>query len=115
MGRLNLVLHRGETLDRTCTWWTERDAIPRDLTGYTMRFQVRTAPGGAILLDLTTGDGITLTDAANGEFRLAADADTTAAIGYTGKAKFDLKVTDAGGAVSYPWEGDITIKDPVTI
>lgn len=115
MGRLSLSLYRGQTLDLTLTWWTVRDVTARDLTGYAFRFQVRSAPGGAILLDLATGgSGITLVDAANGVFRIVGSAATTAAIGFTGNARFDLRATDAGGLVSYPWEGTMTIKDPVT-
>lgn len=116
MGRLNLTLYRGQTLDLTLTWWTERNVTPRDLTGYGFAFQVRSAPGGATLLDLATGgSGITLVDAPNGIFRIVASAAATAAIAFTGNARFDLRATDPGGLVSYPWDGLITIKDPVTV
>lgn len=115
MGRLNLTLYRGQTLDLTLTWWLVRDVTPRDLTGYAFRFQARQAPGAAVLLDLATGgSGITLLDAPNGIFRIVASAAATAAIAYTGNARFDLRATDPGGLVSYPWEGQLAIKDPVT-
>lgn len=105
---------RGATLDRTLTWWTVRDVTPRDITGYTMRLQARQTAGQTALVDIATGSGITLTDPTNGEFRIVLSAATTAALDITGNAKWDLKVTDAGGAISYPIAGDFVISDPVT-
>lgn len=114
INQLNLTLHRGETFDRTCTWWKTLHVTPRNLAGYAMRFQVRPMPGGSILLDLSTGTGISFVDAPNGVFRIVASSALTGALTYTGNARFDLKVTDPGGTVSYPWEGVMVIKDAVT-
>lgn len=109
-----LRIRRGATFDRTLTWWTVQGVTPRNLTGYTMRMQVRQNPGQPTLIDVATGSGITLTDPTNGVFRIVVSATATAALAFVGKAKYDLQVTDAGGAVSYPLSGDFVISDPVT-
>lgn len=113
MGSINFTGRRGETFDRTFTWWTVRDVTPRDLTGYALRMQIRSAAGGILYTDLSIGSGITLVTAASGIFRVVIAAAVTAAWTFD-EAKFDLKATDAGGLVSYPIEGSFFVVDPVT-
>lgn len=79
MGSINFSVRRGETFDRTFTWWTVRDVTARDLTGYALRWQIRSGPGGTTYADLQIGTGITLVDADSGVFRVVIAAAVTAA------------------------------------
>lgn len=107
-----LKLTRGATLDRTLTWWLVQGVTPRDLTGYTMRLQVRTNPSQPPIIDVATGSGITLAPA-SGIFRIVVSAAATTLL-TSGTYSYDLKVTDAGGTVSYPLGGPFMVSDPVT-
>lgn len=113
MGTLNFSVKRGETFDRTFTWWTTRDVTARDLTGYAFKLQIRTEPGVAAVAELELGSGITLVDADAGVFRVVISAEDTAAWTFD-QARYDLRATDAGSLVSYPLEGHIFATDPVT-
>lgn len=110
MGTLNFNVRRGETLDRTCIWWKARNVTARDLTGYALRLQIRSAPGGTLYADLSIGSGITMVNAAAGVFRIIA---ATAAWTFD-QAVFDLKATDPGSLFSYPIDGQIFVVNPVT-
>lgn len=114
MGQFDFRVPRGATFDRTLTWWVTQGTTPRDITGYTFRLQVRDKPGGVVYLDKSSpSSGITLVDAPNGKFRIVVTAAETAALTFY-KGVYDLKATDAGGAISYPLEGGFQLIDPVT-
>ena len=113
MGILHLNVKRGATLDRTFTWWNVLNTTPRNLSGYTFALQARETPSGPAVVDLSMGSGITLVDAPNGVFRVVVAAAVTAAWSWD-EALYDLRATDAGGAVSYPVTGRIYVTSPVT-
>lgn len=71
----NLDIYRGE--DKS---WGISVAIdgPVDLTGAALAFTVRRTYTGTALVTKTVGDGITVTDAANGQATLALVPDDTA-------------------------------------
>lgn len=114
MSDFSFSLTKGETFARAMTWWLVENVTARDLSGYAMQMQVRDAPGGTLYADLSTANGkISIFDAANGKFRVTLTATETAAL-TAGTYRYDLKVTDAGGAVSYPMRGSLYVRDRVT-
>lgn len=114
MGQFDFRVPRGATFDRTLTWWVTQGTTPRDITGYTFDLQIRDKPGGVLYIDKSTANGgISILDAANGKFRIVISKTETAALTFF-KGVYDLKATDAGGAVSYPLEGGFQLVDPVT-
>jgi hypothetical protein len=85
---------------------------PVDLTGAKARMQVRDAPGGNVLLELTTeSDGLTITGA--GTIVRQVSADETAAFTWT-KGVYDLEVEYPDGTVHRYFEGAVTVSLEVT-
>lgn len=83
-----------------------------DLTGSTIRAQVRTRDGtgyGALLTALTT---VTVS-ASGGTFTLAATATQTASWP-VGRLACDLELTDSGGSVTHSETFDIHVRAAVT-
>ena len=70
-----------------------------DITGWTLRFRLYASQGGAVLFTLTTGAGITITDAEDGEFTVAIPAATTA-MHAAGIYWHDVWRTNAGSTYS---------------
>ncbi|MBM4069628.1 MAG: hypothetical protein FJ271_11855 [Planctomycetes bacterium] len=74
-------------------------APPQEVTGWSMRFQVRDSIGGTIRITKTVGSGITISDAGRGVCQVAlAKADTQAldAQDYV----WELRRYDAGNEIS---------------
>jgi hypothetical protein len=68
---------RGDTYTLNCTY-TDADGVGIDLTSYTINSQARSnASATSTLFDVTSGSGITLTDATNGEYTLTVAASET--------------------------------------
>jgi hypothetical protein len=69
-----------------------------NITGWSLAFTVKRAYGdAAALLSKTTAAGITITDAANGVFRVTlASADTNNATVGAGAYVYDVQRTDSG-------------------
>lgn len=92
---------------------------PRDVTGWSVTFQVRDALGGSSVLSKTVGSGITISDAGQGILSIAlAKADTSgltvssslaAGKGYV----WDVKRTDAGSNVVLA-RGQLVLEQEVT-
>lgn len=109
--RYDFTIFQGATFDRTITW---RDGNGQEvnLTGYTARLQVRDRVGGEVLLDLSTGDGITLGGPA-GTIALAISAVDTAALRFS-QAVYDLELTSAGDEVTRLMQGKVLLSPEVT-
>lgn len=89
------------------------DGEPVDLTGCTARMQVRRRAGAEpVLLDLSSGDGITLGGIA-GTVAIVIDADTTADLP-DGRFAYDLEIESDGGEVTRLLEGDFVVDPEVT-
>lgn len=83
-----------------------------DLTGSTIRAQVRTRDGtgyGALLTALT----VTVVSATAGTFTLAATSVQTAAWP-VGRLACDLELTDSGGAITHSETFDVHVRAAVT-
>lgn len=89
-----------------------RFAEPRDLTGWTITFQVRDSLGGTSRIVKTVGAGITVRDAGRGVIEIAlakADTQSLAVQSYV----FDIKRTNAGANVVLAY-GQLILRQEVT-
>jgi hypothetical protein len=85
---------------------------PVDLTGARARMQVRDAPGGSVLLELTTENGgLALT--AGGTIVREVSAADTAAFSWL-KGVYDLEVEYPDGTVHRYFEGPVSVSQEVT-
>lgn len=87
-GSYSFAIQRGATFTRRLYRKYEETGLPTDLTGYKARMQVRTLAGktgtsttATLLLELTDGEGIAVTDAENGEVTVALTSAQTLALG----------------------------------
>lgn len=87
-GSYSFAIQRGASFTRRFTRKYEATGLPTDLTGYKARMQVRTVAGktgtstaDTLVLELTDGDGIAVTDAAAGEVTLTLTSAQTLALG----------------------------------
>src|SRR5262245_6659823 len=89
-----------------------RFAQPRDITGWSITFQVRDSLGGASRIVKTVGSGITITDAGRGVVEISrAKADTQGlAIQSFG---WDIKRTNSGSSVVLAM-GQLVLRQEVT-
>ncbi len=81
------------------------------LSGATIRMDVRDRAGAAAL-SLSVGSGLTVTDAAAGEFELEVDRDTMADV-TPGLYRFDLLI-EIGGLALTAARGTLNIRKGVT-
>lgn len=80
----------GDSWFRDWTW--KEDGVAVNLTGRTIEFVVETAAGVAELTLSTATSGVTVTDAAGGEFRAAITPTQSTALGI-GQRFYRLRVT----------------------
>lgn len=111
-GLYNFLAEQGATLERVITY-TDPDGVIINLTSYTALMQVRsTAASATVILELSTGSGITINGAA-GTLTLFVDATTMAAL-TPGSFVYDLEITSPGSVVTRLIEGKFVIKAEVT-
>jgi hypothetical protein len=93
----------------TCT---DVDGNIIDLTGASAEWKLATLEG-TIVLDLTIGNGITVTlPSVNGE--LVIDVTNAQTIGLAcGRYRDQLRITTAAGEISTQWIGYIDVKQPL--
>lgn len=96
-----ITIHQGEPKNIDIT--VEENGAALDLTGKTVRWVLATR-SYAVLADKTEGSGLTVTDAANGVFRVALDANDTAALEgrYYHEAEVDEDVVVYGPLLVLP-------------
>lgn len=112
-GRYDIIVEQGATWTRTIT--VTDDGTPRDLSGYTIRMQVRSKHSSeTVLLEMTTGNGITITDAAGGVFVVQLTAEQTGALPRVNGYRYDLELEDGAGVVTRLLEGRFTVSPEVT-
>ena len=85
------------------------NGTPIDLTGYTIRMQVRLNRAATPILDVSTTSGITVTNAAGGEFHV----DPVLINQPGGRYIYDIQFT-SGSVVKTHIAGAFTIMDDVT-
>lgn len=94
-GTLTLGIAQHSTFTKNLTWKDENDAVI-DLSSYTAKLQVRAAPDGTVLLELTTENGGIAVAATEPNIVLTIAAATTAALTW-GEASYDLVLVAPSG------------------
>ena len=102
-----ITVKRGDTLS-VAGVATQDSGVALNLTGYTVRSQVRSS-AGALVAALT----VTVTNAALGTFALGATAAATATW-LAGRHVCDVEYTSAGGVVSSTATFPIAVSEDVT-
>jgi hypothetical protein len=100
-------------IEQGATWQTALTLRDTDLTGYTARMQIRaTIDSDTVLVELTTGDGITI-DGPAGQIALLLTNEQTAALDWT-DGVYDLELTDPDGNVTRLLKGPVEVDPEVT-
>ena len=108
---LNFSTKRGDTFDEVL-FELKKDNVAINLTGATIRMQLRKAPGGPVLLNLTSvsSAGITITDAAAGKFKINSTIINLEANVYL----YDIEIAFASGEVRTWVSGQFTVLNDIT-
>lgn len=109
----DLVIYCGATFIKTWTW--KADDVPVDLTGCTLRSQVRQQTNSCtVLIDMTTENGmIVLKDAENGTFQMRIEANDTAQLKFL-EGVYDLEIVFPDETVVRLLYGKVTLSREVT-
>lgn len=112
--QLDLTIYQGATFRKSFTWQTGDPLTAVDLTGCTMRMQIRERRDATeVIVELTSENGgITITPL-TGQFALYLSATATAALAVT-KAVYDLEIVFANGDVVRFLQGKVTVSPEVT-
>lgn len=114
---LDLTVNQGATLAIQFTLYDDDGVTPQDLTGYTFRCQGRRSyQSETTEWDLDNGakGGITVDDAAAGEFTVTLSDTVTAAIAVGASGVWDVEAEDASGTVTRVAEGKWILSPEVT-
>lgn len=88
----------------------DRNLSPIDLTGVIMKMQIRRGSNGQVIKELTTSNGITITDPLAGKFKIDAFVNPSTAYNYV----YDLELTYPNGVVDTYIKGFFPIIEDVT-
>ena len=112
--RRPLTILQGETFSHQLVWKAGVPAVPVDLTGCSARMQVRSVvTSGAVLLELTTGNGRIALGGLDGTLTLQLTAAETEALTWR-NGVYDLELVHPGGQVRRLAEGSVKVKPEVT-
>ena len=111
MNTLNLSTKRGDTFAEV-PFQINVNAVPLDLTGALIRMQLRTDYGGTVYQEFTSinNEGITITNATNGEFKINETIINLEARAY----KYDIEITLSNGEVKTWISGVFSVTNDVT-
>lgn len=98
----------GDTYSPAVIRLTDADGDPYDLTGATGVAELRTEPGGMLLLTPT----VALVDADDGQFSWSSTAAATAGL-VPAKARYSVRLTFADGSKRTILEGTVLIRRSV--
>lgn len=109
-GLYSTTVYKEETFTRVLTWTDSVGALV-DLTGYhaTMRVYYSPAGSSSLLLTLTETSGLTLGGAAGTITWVMTDSQTK--LFPVGPCRYELRVTDSTGVVTYLLYGNLTVRD----
>lgn len=105
----NLVIDQGTTYSLTITVADATGAVI-DLTGYTLRAQLRRSYGATSYTSFTTSSGADPTD---GELTISLTHSQTSAL-KSGRYVYDIEIVDTNSVVTRVLEGIVTITPEVT-
>lgn len=110
----DLVIEKGATFNETLVYRDPSGTLI-NLTGFTARMQIRETQDSADpIVDLTTGDGITLGGSAGTIQIFISDTDTSAIVETEGVYDFELISPDPDNYVDRIMEGRVQFKEEVT-
>ena len=110
-GKLNLKIQQHSTFRKKFTWKDGRGR-PVNLTGWSAKLQMRTAPGETVLLEMSSpSNGITV--GANGVINLYLTDEQTGAIQWS-SASYDLVLANPDGEEWRLVEGRVTVSPSIT-
>lgn len=106
-GKMDLSIYRGDSYKWQYTLWVdEAKTIPADLTGCTVKAEVRAGPGTAVITTLATS--ITMPNKINVTLTAAVSATLPAA------AKWDLQLTYTTADVTTIVAGAVSVTSDIT-
>lgn len=112
---LDLTVYKGSTFVQAVQWKTGATPTPVDLTGCSIRMQIRERVTTATTIDdLTTQNSrIVITDAVQGKFEIRIPANTSSA--YTvNSGVYDVEVVMTDGSPYRILEGSVSFSPEVT-
>lgn len=114
--KLNIQIDKGSTFHSALIWKIGDPALPKPLTGYTARMQLRSSiESETILHSMTTENGGISITALEGKIELTISAPDSTLFDFE-EAVYDLELIDTGGSgdVRRLVEGDVALFDEVT-
>lgn len=111
-GRYNILLEQGATFSLPLVYRDSTGALV-DLTTYTAALQVRKAPGGPVVIELTTENGGITLGGVDGTIDLGRLATETAEYA-AGDYIYDLKLITGSNATRL-LEGEFNVAPAVTV
>lgn len=112
---LNLEIYQGSTYRKNLQWIVKSTGLPKDLTGCTVKMQMRAYLGSETVIDeLSTENGkIVLTDASQGKFQIILTPAQTVLYTFS-KSVYDLDITFPVGDKYTLVKGTVTLYLQVT-
>lgn len=112
---IELTIYKGSTFVKAIQWKSGNPAAPVNLTGCTLRMQMRKTAGDTNILDtLTTENGkLEITNASEGKISIKIAAVTSSAYTFD-RGVYDLEVVFLDGSVYRIIEGAVTTVPEVT-
>lgn len=106
---MSLEITRGESIDFDFVI-NDEEGNALDISSLSFRIGASKRGSTALSFDASIGSGITITDAANGEFNLTV-TDTT---GFTaGSYDFEISYTDENGIITKPDTVNLLVKESI--
>ena len=111
--KYDFTIEQGATTTKPFVWKSS-DGQPVDLTGYSVRMQVRrNVSSPDVLLEASTENGRFQLDAESGKFTLVLSATITSAITWQ-TGVYDIELTDSDSVVTRLIQGQIDVSKEVT-
>jgi hypothetical protein len=111
--KYDFTIEQGATTIKPFVWKSGED-VPVNLTGATVRMQVRRSTSSSdVLLEASTANSRIQLDPLLGKFTLVLSATVTAAISWL-TGVYDIEITASNGVVTRLVQGTITVSKEVT-
>lgn len=105
----NISVLNGDTY-AGCNFTITVNSAALNLTGAAIKMQVRKQREEAVVLELSTGSGITITTAAEGKFKINEQVISCA----VGVYLYDIQITLSGGNIKTYIKGTFTVLGDIT-
>ena len=110
----DLIIQKDRTFIKTIQVFDETANTAFDLTNYTIKLEIRNAPGTTVLYTFSVAAGnITVVDATHGIFSLNLTPTLSRGLSFT-RAFYDLILISQAGVVTEVCEGYVTVLPNIT-